>query len=71
MSYERNTMRWNGTTHGESPKVDAFLAEVRAVCERHGMAISHEDGQGAFEIVSLNEEVLAWLWAAHDCTGAK
>lgn len=33
-----------------TPKVDAFLAEIEAVCVKHGMSISHEDGHGAFII---------------------
>lgn len=53
-------------TREKVPEIDAFLADIVAVCRRHGMAISHEDGHGAFEIVNLNESNLDWLDAAHD-----
>ena len=40
---------------GENPRVDAFLADVWAVCEKHGLAISLND-PGAFEIVEIGDE---------------
>jgi hypothetical protein len=54
--------------HGESPKVEAFLAEVVEVCKRHGLALSHEDGHGAFEVVDLAAGDLDWLMDAFDST---
>ena len=47
-----------------APKVDAFLAEIDAVCERYGFTIEHEDGHGAFEVTD-NESNRDWLQAAH------
>lgn len=56
----------------ENPAIDAFLLDVLAVCERHGMALSHEDNHGAFEVVSAEQgmkiNARQWLLDAHDCT---
>ena len=65
--------RWSPSAEQkvENTKVDAFLAEIWAVCERHGMALSHEDGNGAFEVVSIGDpgcDWRAWLMEAHDLT---
>ena len=48
----------------ESEKVDAFIAEIVAVCKRHGMSISHEDGHGGFLIGAFNEDDANWLASA-------
>lgn len=63
--------RWNGDEHAENPKIDAFLEEVRAVCKRHGFAISHEDAHGGFEILPIADGDLEWLMQATDRTGKK
>ena len=65
--------RWSTTARQEieNPAVDAFLKEVLQVCERHGMALSHEDQHGAFEVVPLASADRQWLLDAHDCTGAQ
>lgn len=63
--------RWSNKGEIENPKIDAFLAEVRAVCERHGLAMSHEDGRGAFEVVNIKDGDLEWLMAARDATRAE
>lgn len=62
----KNGKMLEGGRRVENPKIDAFLAEIEEVCKKHGFHISHEDGQGAFEIV--NYEVGSWIDAAHDCT---
>ena len=46
----------------DTPKVENFLNDIEAVYRKHGLAISHEDRHGGFEIVEFNEEYLAWLW---------
>ena len=65
--------RWNPNAgrETENPAVDAFLSEVAKVCKRHGFAISHEDGHGAFEVVDFESGDEDWLAAAHDRTESK
>jgi hypothetical protein len=55
---------------GENPKIDAFLEEIWAVCEKHGLALSHEDGHGSFLVVPLERGDREWLMAAADETCA-
>lgn len=58
--------------HGENPRVDAFLADIVEVCRKHGLMLSHEDWQGAFEVETLTDDGAAsieWLMAATDATG--
>lgn len=64
-------MRWNSKVGDniETPKIDAFLAEIVAICKKHGFSIGHEDRHGAFEVSRLNDNDLEWLVAAKDCTG--
>jgi hypothetical protein len=45
----------------EVPRADEFLADIEAVCRKHGLVISHEDCHGSFEIVPLDDLHLAWL----------
>jgi hypothetical protein len=54
---------------GRSPEVVAFLEEVLAVCDKHKLSISHEDGHGAFLVVPINFEDRDWLSVASDDTG--
>lgn len=59
--------------HGESPRIDAFLEEVKEVCCRYGLVIAHEDTGGAFEIMDLDtadDNVVVWLQHAIDSTKA-
>ncbi|MEY2687977.1 MAG: hypothetical protein RL375_2175 [Pseudomonadota bacterium] len=61
--------RWIHANHdfGEAPDVDQFLAEISALCAKHGMWLSHEDGHGQFQIVS--ESTQDWLEGAADARG--
>lgn len=54
----------------ESRAVDAFLADLWAVFERHGLELSHEDHHGDFEVFRLgtDPDLKAWLFAASDNT---
>lgn len=65
--------RWNDSLgkHVESPRIDAFLAEIWAVCERHGLGISHEDVHGGFQIVAIKDADRDWLMQASDYTKEK
>ena len=49
----------------ERPDVDAFIQDIFAVYERHGMSISHEDGHGAFIIEKDDLFNRGWLQNAH------
>jgi len=51
-----------------SPKIDSFLLALWELCKRHGLALSHEDKEGAFEVVPIKEGNKEWLMNAHDCT---
>ena len=52
----------------ESQAVDVFLAEIIEVCRKHGMSISHDDGQGAFRVVRFNDADSDWLMFAANKT---
>lgn len=62
------TERWSNRLEKrvEVPAIDAFLDDIEAVYRRHGLSISHEDFQGAFEIELFNLHDLEWLRNAHD-----
>lgn len=62
--------RWcpDASQEVENARIDAFLAEIEAVCRKHKLSISHEDGHGAFEIEDFDESNLRWLNVAHDRT---
>lgn len=53
--------------YGDGDKAfDAFLDDVIAVYKKHGLAIGHEDGHGAFIVETFDESNMQWLLAAHD-----
>jgi hypothetical protein len=43
---------------------DAFLADIEAVCRKHGIVIAHEDRHGSFVLDPFTEDGLAWLRSA-------
>ena len=45
----------------KTSKVEAFLQEVVEVCKKHGMAIGHQDSQGAFVVEAFTQESVEWL----------
>lgn len=60
-------MRWNDKERKrmDSPKVDAFLAEIHEVCKKHGFCIEHEDSHGGFIVEKYDgDEDFEWLNAA-------
>ena len=60
--------RWNCVDNcdQEFSDVDVFIEAILGVCKQHGFSISHEDGQGAFEIHSgFDEDNAKWLQNAH------
>ena len=42
-------------------KVKDFLEEIKSVCKKYNMSISHEDIHGSFIINNYNECDFAWL----------
>lgn len=46
----------------ETPKeILEFLKDIKCVCIKHNMCISHEDGHGSFLIERYNERCINWL----------
>lgn len=39
----------------------AFVAELRQVCEKHGLSLEHEDQHGAFLVTPFCEGADEWL----------
>ena len=64
--------RWNGKKQKMmvSEKVDDFISDIKKVCEKHGMSISHEDAHGSFVIEGKDsiETNMKWLETASDYT---
>lgn len=51
--------------HIERPKeMTAFLEDIKQVCLKHNMSISHEDRYGAFVIEKYYDENIEWLYDA-------
>ena len=42
----------------------SFLADIVEVYDRHGLALSHEDTQGAFVVAERDPELICWLMDA-------
>jgi len=60
-------MRWDYKENKkkDSPKVDAFLADIHEICKKHGFCIEHEDQHGGFIIEQYDSEKdFEWLGAA-------
>jgi hypothetical protein len=51
--------------HIETPeKMLTFFDEIKAVCEKHNLSISHEDGHGGFIVTKFDENNIDWLSSA-------
>ena len=48
----------------ENKRADKFLNDIKEVCKKHNMSISHEDFQGGFIITSYNDSNIKWLFDA-------
>ena len=68
---KRAAPRWNITVGADviSPKVDAFVADIEATCEAHGLALSHEKGPGLI-VAPFEEALLARLRNVRPATSA-
>lgn len=53
----------------ENRATAAFLADLAAVCRKHGLALGHEDTHGGFEVRPYSDALIEWLQAAADVTG--
>lgn len=42
----------------------AFLEDIKQVCLKHNMSISHEDGHGSFIIEEYSDDNIDWLYNA-------
>lgn len=42
-----------------------FINDIKQVCLKHNLSISHEDGHGSFIIESYNEDNIDWLNTAN------
>lgn len=42
-------------------KIESFLNEIKSVCKKHNLSISHEDGFGAFIITDYDDYYDEWL----------
>lgn len=45
----------------EMPDVDAYIEELIAVSEKHGMSLAHEDTQGSFVVQDVDVLNFQWL----------
>lgn len=55
---------WNNKTkeYIETPeRQKEFLKEIEEVCKKYNLSISHEDGQGSFELDTFNQDNIEWL----------
>lgn len=48
-------------TIADSTKAAEFLEEVIEISKRYGLSISHEDGQGGFQIEKYHDTYSNWL----------
>lgn len=46
------------------PRAKAFFAAYEALCEKHGLCLSHEDSQGSFILNPINDDDIGWVAAA-------
>ena len=45
----------------DTPEGQAFLIDLEALYIKHGLALSHEDGHGAFIITNLSPLLVKWV----------
>ena len=45
-------------------RMKIFLEDIKKVCEKHNLSISHEDGHGAFIVEDYDERNIDWLFNA-------
>lgn len=61
---------WDYDANGDYVEMDMpermqnFLEDIKKVCEKHNLSISHEDGQGAFIVEDYDNRNIKWLFNA-------
>lgn len=61
---------WDYDVNGDYVEMDMpermqnFLEDIKKVCEKHNLSISHEDGHGAFIIEDYDNRNIEWLFNA-------
>ena len=45
-------------------RMQNFLEDIKKVCEKHNLSISHEDGHGAFIVEDYDDRNIKWLFNA-------
>ena len=53
-----------GKTVDSPPYIEAFLDEYAALCEKHSLTLSHEDGHGGFVLEPFDQSNIDWVRAA-------
>ena len=52
----------------DMPKeMENFLNDIKMICKKHNLSISHEDYHGTFLIEEYNEDNVEWLFCAGKC----
>lgn len=52
----------------DMPKeMEDFLNDIKMICKKHNLSISHEDYHGAFLIEEYDEDNIKWLFNAGKC----
>jgi len=62
--------RWSrkNSDYIQNDKIDKFIEDIKAVCKKHDLSISHEDCQGSFKIEPFSDDNIEWLQNATDDT---
>lgn len=62
--------RWNPRhkEYSESRKVDAFLADILAVCAKHELSIHTKTNMERSRSKGVSKDNIYWLWNAFDDT---
>ena len=53
-----------GTCIQTPEKLRAFHAELKALCQKYGISIAHEDSSGGFELEPYNDACQNWIESA-------
>jgi hypothetical protein len=52
----------------KNPNTAQFLKEVKDICKKYNISISHEDYHGGFELENYREDFMKWFNDARDNT---